>query len=126
VALPPHPNAPRRRHLALAFCGIVLAGVLGGLTGHGIVDSSCSETPTVASSLLEAVPGYDVDPASCAPALLAGAAAGSLAAAVGAGIVASLMLRAQSEWRPHPPSGAREPRDRRVRRGGSGGTPPRR
>jgi hypothetical protein len=43
--------------------------------------------------------------------------AGTIPAAIGAGVVAMLMLRAQSEWRSHPaPS---------VRRRRAGGTPPR-
>lgn len=127
VSAPAHPNAPTRGQLALAFAGIVVAGVLGGLTGYGIVDSSCTETPTVANSLLEAVPGYDVDTASCDLPLLGGTVAGTLVAAVGAGVVAGLMLRAHSEWRGHPPSrSAAGARAARVTRGGSGGSPRRR
>ena len=116
-APPSHPNAPRRGTLALAFAGIVVTGLLGGTIGWGLVDTSCSETPTVAERLLDDVPGYDIDRASCDVRLLGGALAGTVLAAGGAGVVAGLMLRAQSEWRAHPP-GAAPPRRAR-----SGGTP---
>jgi hypothetical protein len=114
--------------LVLMFFGILVSGVLGGAIGYGIVDTSCTETPTVADQLLESLPDYEAASRSCDVALLAGAAGGTLVAGVGAGVVAGLVLRAQSEWRAHPPSGSS-----RVDRGfdpvnpaGSGGTPPHR
>jgi hypothetical protein len=93
---PTPPNQPSRRVLALAFAGILLAGGLGGAIGWGIVDTSCSETPTVGEELLDAVPGYEVSTRSCDVALVTGALAGAAIAAIGAGVVAGLMLRAQS------------------------------
>jgi hypothetical protein len=102
-ATPAHPNRPTRGLLALAFAAILLAGVLGGAIGSGIVDTSCTETPSVGDQLLDLVPDYEVSARSCDLPLLAGAIAGAAVAAIGAGIVAGLMLRAQSEWRAHPP-----------------------
>jgi hypothetical protein len=124
-----HPNRPGRGVLVLAFVGIVIAGCLGGAIGWGIVNSSCSEKPTVGDQLLEAVPGVKADTHSCDAALLGAAVVGAGVAAVGAGVVAGLMLRAQSEWRAHPPPagayrGDPRARPRRVNRGGSGGSPP--
>lgn len=116
-----HPNAPRRGLLALAFLGIVFAGALGGLIGWGIVDTTCSEQPTVAEELIGGVPGHEVRHQSCGPALFAGALVGAAVAAVGAGVVAVLMLRAHSEWRSHPPV----PADGALRRTRSAGSPPR-
>ena len=52
--------------------------------------------------------------------LLAGAVAGTALAAIGAGVVAMLMLRAQSEWRAHPAGRSLAP----VRPPPTGGTPP--
>ena len=104
-----HPNRPGRGLLVLAFVGILVAGALGGAIGWGIVDTSCSEDPTVAGQLLETVPGYEADTRSCDVALVAGALGGALFAAIGAGVVAGLMLRAQSEWRAHPPGAPRPP-----------------
>jgi F0F1-type ATP synthase membrane subunit c/vacuolar-type H+-ATPase subunit K len=102
-APPAHPNRPTRGLLALAFAGILVAGALGGAIGYGIVDTSCTETPTVGERLLESVPGFEATTHSCDLALVVGALAGAAIAGIGAGIVAGLMLRAQSEWRAHPP-----------------------
>lgn len=99
----PHPNAPRRAALALVFVAVVLAGAFGGIIGWGIVDTSCSEQPTVARELFDAVAGYEAAKESCDLQLLGGALAGTVVAVSGAGIVGVLMLRAQSEWRAHPP-----------------------
>ena len=116
------------------FAAIVLCGMLGGTIGYGLVRTSCPSTPTVAERLLEVVPGYHAHTPSCDLKLLGGALAGTVLAAVGAGIVAILMLRAQSEWRTHPAgrslagAGAPAPgagRGPPVRKGRSGGTPPR-
>jgi hypothetical protein len=114
-----HPNAPRRATLALAFAGIALAGLLGGLIGFGLVETSCSDTPTLAQRLGEQVPRYEAQVGSCEVKALGGAALGTAVAGIGAGIIASLILRAQSEWRAHPPQRAA------VSRARSGGTPPR-
>lgn len=98
-----HPNVPRRRSLTLAFIGIAVSGVLGGLIGYGLVSTTCSSTPTVAQHLLEQTrAGYHVHVSSCAPQMLGAAVLGTLMAAVGASVVAILILRAQSEWRGHP------------------------
>ena len=102
-APPAHPNRPTRGLLVLMFVGILVAGGLGGAIGYGIVDTSCTETPTVSDQILESVPNYEAQTHSCDLALLGGALAGAAIAAVGAGVVAGLMLRAQSEWRAHPP-----------------------
>jgi hypothetical protein len=115
-----HPNAPRRAALGLAFAGVVFAGLLGGTIGWGVVDTSCSEVPTVQQQLLESVPGYEAHVPSCDLRALAGALGGAVFAAVGVGIVAALMLRAQSEWRTHLPAAA--PPSRRT---SGGGSPPR-
>jgi hypothetical protein len=129
-----HPNLPRRGALALMFAAIVICGILGGTIGYGLVRTSCPSTSTVAEHLLEAVPGYHAHTPSCDLKLLGGALAGTVLAAIGAGVVAMLMLRAQSEWRTHPagrslagagagsaaPGAGRAPP---VRRGRSGGTP---
>jgi hypothetical protein len=127
VPVPPdHPNRPSRGLLILAFVGIVIAGALGGAIGWGIVDTSCVETPPVGDQLLEAVPSVEAESRSCDAALLGGALAGAAIAAVGAGIVAGLMLRAQSEWRAHPPESPprAEARPTSVNRSGSDGSPP--
>jgi hypothetical protein len=57
--------------------------------------------------LLGALPGYHAHTRSCDLYLLLGALAGAALCALGAAIVAVLVLRAQSEWRrnPPPPSG---------------------
>jgi hypothetical protein len=130
-----HPNLPRRGALALMFAAIVVCGVLGGSIGYGLVNTSCASSPTVAEHLLEAsVPGYHASTESCDLKLAAGALTGTVVAAIGAGVVAMLMMRAQAEWRAHPAgrpvtgSGSavgkagREPPIRKPR---SGGTPPR-
>jgi hypothetical protein len=123
VSVPEHPNTPRRTALVLAFAGIVVAGTLGGLIGWGIVDTTCSETTTVAEQLLGQVPGHEVQHQECGAKLLGAAVAGAVIAAGGAGIVAVLMLRAQSEWKAHPPqpltAAQRAELARRARSGGS-------
>jgi hypothetical protein len=126
-ATPAHPNRPTRGLLALAFAGILVAGVLGGAIGYGIVDTSCTETPSVGDQLLESVPGYEATTHSCDLALVGGAIAGAAIAGIGAGIVAALMLRAQSEWRAHPPDRPRGRTDEDsgpIKPTGSGESPP--
>ena len=54
-APPAHPNRPTRGLLVLMFVGILVAGGLGGAIGYGIVDTSCTETPTVSDQILESV-----------------------------------------------------------------------
>jgi hypothetical protein len=67
----------------LAFVGVVIAGALGGLIGYGIVDVDCG--------------------GNCATRAGVGAVIGGAVAALGAGVVAVLVLRAMSEWRRHSP-----------------------
>lgn len=74
---------PSRGAFLLAFAGVVLAGVLGGIIGYGIADVS---SQTDLSHLV-------------------GALIGALIGAGGVGIVAVLVLRAMAEWRrQNPPS----------------------
>jgi hypothetical protein len=54
--------------------------------------------------LLTAIPGYEIHTRSCTPYLMLGALIGAVICAGGAAIVAVLVLRAQSEWRMHPPN----------------------
>jgi hypothetical protein len=130
VLSPPasHPNLPRRGALALMFTAIVVGGVLGGGIGYGLVNTSCPKTPTLAEQLLETVPEFHARTPGCNGKLLAGALAGTVLAAIGAGVVAMLMLRAQSEWRAHPAGrtihAALPPVAPRVRPPPSGETPP--
>jgi hypothetical protein len=123
TAVPDHPNRPSRSVLVLMFVGIVFAGLLGGAIGWGIVNSSCTEHPTVADQLVQAVPGTKTHTHSCDAALLGAAVVGSAIAAIGAGVISGLMLRAQSEWRAHPP-GRMPPPSTSVSRSRSGGRPP--
>jgi TctA family transporter len=104
AAVPEHPNLPRRGALRLAFAGIALSGILGGLIGYGLITTSCSGTPTRAEHLLEQVPGFQAHGSSCAGPALAAALVGTLITALGAAIVVVLLLRSQSEWRGHPPA----------------------
>jgi uncharacterized protein (DUF2062 family) len=85
------------------FFGVALSGMLGGLIGYGLVETSCADTPTRAERLLQTVPSFHADVSSCAGPALAAALVGTVVTAVGAAIVAVLMLRAQSEWRAHGP-----------------------
>jgi hypothetical protein len=121
-----HPNLPRRGALALMFAAIVVCGLVGGAIGYGLVNTSCPSRPTVAEQLIEQVPGYHASSSSCDLKLLGGAAVGTALTAIGAGVVAVLVLRAQSEWQTHPAArpaaGAAPP----VRKPPAGGTPPRR
>jgi hypothetical protein len=119
-----HPNLPRRGLLALMFAAIVVCGLLGGAIGYGLVNTSCPSRPTVAEKLIEVVPDYHAQTPSCDLKLLAGALVGTVATAVGAGVVAVLMLRAQSEWSTHPAARPRPAAAPPVRKPRSGGTPP--
>lgn len=108
------------------FAAIAACGMLGGGIGYGLVNTSCPSKATLAEGLLENVPEFHAHTPTCDAKLLAGALAGTVPAAIGAGVVAMLMLRAQSEWRAHPAgrtlAGAASP----VRPPPGGGTPPRR
>jgi len=74
---------PSRGAFLLAFGGVVLAGVLGGIIGYGVADVSSQ------SDLSH----------------LVGVFIGSVIGAGGVGIVAVLVLRAMAEWRrQNPPS----------------------
>ena len=74
---------PSRGAFLLAFGGVVLAGILGGIIGYGIADVSSQ------SDLSH----------------LIGVFVGSIIGAGGVGIVAVLVLRAMAEWRrQNPPS----------------------
>jgi len=96
------------------FVGIALSGMLGGLIGYGLVETSCADTPTRAERLLAVVPGFHAHVSSCTVPELFAALFGTLLAAIGAGVIAILIMRAQSEWRAHPAS---------VSRARSGGRP---
>jgi hypothetical protein len=79
---------PSRWAYVLAFGGVVLAGVLGGIIGFGIADVS---SQTDLSHLV-------------------GAFIGALIGAGGVGIVAVLVLRAMAEWRRQDPNAPKPPR----------------
>ena len=72
---------PSRWAFILAFGGVVLAGILGGIIGFGIADVSSQ------SDLSH----------------LVGAFVGAVIGAGGVGIVAVLVLRAMAEWRRQNP-----------------------
>ena len=72
---------PSRGAFLLAFGGVVLAGILGGIIGYGIADVSSQSD---ISHLL-------------------GTFIGSIIGAAGVGIVAVLVLRAMAEWRRQNP-----------------------
>jgi hypothetical protein len=104
MIVPEHPNLPRRGQLGLMFAAVALSGMLGGLIGFGLVDVSCADTPTRAERLLQAsIPQFHAHVQSCAAPELLAALAGTIIAAIGAAVVAILILRAQSEWRGHAP-----------------------
>jgi hypothetical protein len=122
-----HPNLPRRGALAVMFAAIVTCGVLGGGIGYGLVNTSCPKTATRAEHLLEVVPRFQAHTPACGAKLLAAAFTGTVLAGIGAGVVAMLMLRAQSEWRAHPAGRSLEPGGAtadRVRPPPAGGRPP--
>jgi hypothetical protein len=104
-----HPNVPQRAPLLIAFCAVTLCGILGGLIGFGLVDTSCVEKPSLLERLLEQVRGYHPATHHCATARAGGSIIGAVLAAIGAGVIAVLMLRAMAEWRFHHPDGGPEP-----------------
>jgi hypothetical protein len=98
-----HPNVPRRGPLLAAFFAVTLCGALGALIGYGLVDTSCTEKPSLLEHLLESVRGYHATVHRCGVARAGGSVVGGVLAAIGAGVVAVLMLRAMAEWRVHRP-----------------------
>jgi hypothetical protein len=94
-----HPNVPRRGPLLAAFFAVTLCGSLGALIGYGLVDTSCTEKSSLLEHLLESVRGYHPTVHHCGVARAGGSIVGAVLAAVGAGVVAVLMLRAMAEWR---------------------------
>jgi len=91
----PPPTLPRRTAVLLAYAAIVVAGLFGGIIGYGLADAG-------------AATGNNSNSAGTG---LIGAVIGVVIAAGGVGIVAVLVLRAQSEWRrtPAAPQGSRPP-----------------
>jgi hypothetical protein len=67
------------RARVLAFGGILVAGLFGGLSGYGITDVQCH--------------------GDCTRSTAFGLLVGSVLAALGAAVVAVLVLRAMGEWR---------------------------
>ncbi len=74
------------------FLGIALSGMLGGLIGYGLVETSSADTPTRAERLLREVPNFHATVSSCAGPALVAALVGTVTAAIGAAIVAVLMM----------------------------------
>lgn len=81
----PAPAAPPNGARWLAFAGILLGGLLGGLIGWGVADL---------------LAGGSVWPA-------VGGLLGAVSGAAGVGVIAGLTLRAMNEWRSvrHPEGG---------------------
>jgi hypothetical protein len=94
-----HPNVPRRGPLIAAFVAVVICGSLGALIGYGLVNTTCQEKPSLLERLLESVRGYHAGTQQCAAARAGGSVVGAVMAALGASVVAVLMLRAMAEWR---------------------------
>jgi hypothetical protein len=84
------PTLPSRTAFLVAFLSVVVAGLFGGIIGYGLVDVGSTGEHPLAS--------------------VVGALVGAAMAAVGVGIVAVLVLRAQAEWRRTDP-GTRPPTD---------------
>jgi hypothetical protein len=74
----PPPTLPGTGAYVLAFLGVVLAGVFGGIIGWGITDIGCT--------------------GNCGASTAIGAVVGALVGAGGVAIVAVLVLRAMAEW----------------------------
>jgi hypothetical protein len=85
---------PSRAAYLLVFASVVLAGVLGGIIGYGIVDIG---------GLSISSHGSHATTAPSATAKLLGTLIGAGAGAIGVGIVAVLVLRAMAEWKRQPP-----------------------
>jgi hypothetical protein len=101
-----HPNVVRKGPVYLAFTSVLVAGAFGAMIGYGLVAATCSETPAKLRQLLaSAVPGYAVPTHSCQAQLAGATILGAVITAVGAGIVARLVLRAMTDWKKTPPKG---------------------
>jgi hypothetical protein len=72
-------TVPPRRAFVVAYLAVVVAGLLGGAIGYGLVDVGCH--------------------GQCGPTRAFGAVVGGIVAAAGCGIVAVLVLRAMHLWR---------------------------
>jgi hypothetical protein len=90
----PPPTLPGRGAYLLAFSGVVLAGIFGGIIGWGVTDIGCE--------------------GDCAVATAAGTIIGAIVGAGGVAIVAVLVLRAMAEWDRH---------QQQVRESPANGTP---
>ncbi len=88
VAPEPLPSSPPESARWLAFAGILIGGLLGGLIGYGTADL------LTGSDIWAAVGGL----------------VGGIGGAIGVGIVSSLTLQAMNEWRAisHPEAGERQ------------------
>ena len=75
---------PSKATQALAFAGIVVAGICGGLAGYAFGDLQCGEQGCPLEAALWGL-------------------GGALLAASGVGVVATLTLRAMTEWQAKPP-----------------------
>ncbi len=85
---------PSRAAYLLVFASVVLAGVLGGIIGYGIVDVG-------GLGLSTHVTRANTGPGATAK--LVGTLLGAGFGAIGVGIVAVLVLRAMAEWKRRPP-----------------------
>jgi hypothetical protein len=85
---------PSRAAYLLVFATVVLAGLLGGIIGYGVVD--------VGGLGLSTHPSHTAAGPS-ATAKLVGTLIGAGFGAIGVGIVAVLVLRAMAEWKRRPP-----------------------
>ena len=94
-----HPNVPTRGPLLAAFAAVVVCGALGALIGYGLVNTTCQEEPSLLERLLEEVRGFHASTQQCAAARAGGSVIGAVLAALGASVVAVLILRAMAEWR---------------------------
>ena len=88
-----HPNHPGRGLLVLAFVAILSPACSAARSAGASWTRVVPRQPTVAQQLIDTVPGTQVHTHSCDAALLGGALVGAAIAAVGAGIVAGLVLR---------------------------------
>ena len=122
-ARPACASEPARRVglLALAFAGILVAGAARRRHRMGHRRHELHGDPTVGDQLSTAFPASRSRRVRATPRSLGGTLVGAAIAAVGAGVVAGLMLRAQSEWRAHPPGVAATGVTRSADE--SGGTP---
>jgi ABC-type nitrate/sulfonate/bicarbonate transport system permease component len=68
---------PSRTAFLLAFAGVVVAGIFGGIIGYGVTDVGNHSDATKLIAIV----------------------VGSVIGAAGVGIVAVLVLRAMAEWR---------------------------